>query len=116
MKGESTETSAARWSRRKGLTGTPREIGTRQHKYARDLLERYQRMFGERGLETEVSLKNGKSVRYGKEGSVRVDVFDPDTGEIWDYKFGSTPMTQRQIDRLLQHVRGATSVTPIYRP
>jgi len=113
---EEIGTRAQRWAKRKGLTGTPRQIGAKQHKYARDLLERYQSRFGQRGLQTEVSFKNGKVVRYGKKGSVRADVFDPATGEIWDYKFGTTPMSQRQFNRLLQHVDGVTSVTPIYRP
>jgi hypothetical protein len=104
------------WAQRKKLTGTARQIGTRQHTYARDVLRRYQRMFDDRGLRTEVSFFSGEEVRYGTRGSVRADVFDPATGQIWDYKFGTTPMTQRQIRRLLDNVKNATSVTPVYRP
>ena len=38
------------WATRRGLTGTPQQLGTWEHGYAQRLLNRYQDMFGDRGL------------------------------------------------------------------
>jgi hypothetical protein len=56
------------WGRGTHPTGTPRHNGTRMHKYAKNLLDRYQRMFGDRGLVTERSFIQGVEVSYGTKG------------------------------------------------
>ena len=43
-------TRADAWATRKGLTGTPQQLGTAKHGYAQRLLNRYQGMYGDRGL------------------------------------------------------------------
>ena len=101
---------------REGLTGTPREIGTLDHAYAKRLLDRYQRMFGDRGLVTERSFIGGLEVPYGSKGSVRLDVLDVNTGAVWDYKFGTTPMSAAQRLKILTNGPGVTSITPVMRP
>jgi hypothetical protein len=112
---EEIATRSRAWVQRKHLTGSARELGTRQHKRARDVLDRYQQMFGERGLVTERSFINGLEVPYGSKGSTRLDVLDTLTGDVWDYKFGVTPMSQGQINRIFQHGPGINSVTPLYK-
>ena len=82
-------TRAEAWGTRQGLPaagGGPRQ-GTLKHDYAARLLDRYQSMYGSRGLETEISFLNGGAVNYGTRGSVRLDVFESATGTAWDYKF-----------------------------
>jgi hypothetical protein len=51
-------------------------------------LDRYQKIYGDRGLQTEKSFKNSNYAKhYGEKGSVRVDVWDTKTGTAYDYKF-----------------------------
>ena len=103
------------WAQRKQLTGSARALGSRQHKHAKDVLDRYQRMFGDRGLATERSFIDGLEVPYGSKGSARLDVLDTITGDVWDYKFGVTPMSRSQINRIFQHGPGINLVTPLYK-
>ena len=109
-------TRAKRWVERRYPTGTPTDKGTRGHKYAKDLLDRYQEMFGDRGLKTEASFIRGQQVPYGTNGSTRLDVLDISARIVWDYKFGGTPITKRQIQRILQNGPGVMWVTPVPRP
>ncbi|EKK03426.1 hypothetical protein RBSH_01230 [Rhodopirellula baltica SH28] len=108
-------TRSRAWAQRKQLTGSARALGSGQHKHAKDVLERYQRMFGERGLVAERSFIDGLEVPYGSKGSTRLDVLDTLTGDVWDYKFGVTPMSQSQINRIFQHGPGINSVIPLYK-
>ena len=57
-------TRADAWAARKGLTGTPQQLGTAKHGYAQRLLNRYQGMYGDRGLVTETSWLNRNPVTY----------------------------------------------------
>ena len=78
--------------------------GTYKHTYARDLLNRYQRMYGDRGLRTETSWLDHVEVNYGTRGSVRLDVYDANTGSVFDYKFVSKPgtgLSQSQTYKIL---------------
>jgi hypothetical protein len=109
-------TRAKRWVERKYPTGTPTDNGTRGHKYAKDLLDRYQQIFGDRGLKTEISFIQGKQVPYGTKGSTRLDVLDVNARIVWDYKFGAKPMSKRQIERILQAGPRVTWVTQVHRP
>ena len=89
------------WAARNALRGSARQLGTAKHAYAMNLLERYQRMFGARGLLTEVSFLEGERVEYGTSGSARLDVMDVRTREIWDYKFGVRGLTPAQRLKIL---------------
>ncbi len=92
-----------------------REIGTAKHTYAKDLLNRYQSMYGDRGLVTESSWLGRNPATYGTKGSVRLDVWDMNSGAVWDYKFGVTPMSAAQRAKIMtQGPRGITSVTEVY--
>ena len=86
------------------IGGFGSKAGTLKHGYAEDLLQRYQRRFGDRGLELEGSWKNGLPVEYGTKGSVRLDVFDTTSGTIYDYKFtlNKPSLTQRRTSQILQ--------------
>ena len=107
---------AEAWGAREGLTGTARSIGSAKHFYAKQVLERYQRMFGDRGLVAERSFLNGGRVRYGLSGSARLDVLDINTGAVWDYKFGTTPMTAAQRLKVMTHGPGVPSITELHYP
>ncbi len=106
-------TRADAWATRQGLTGTPQQLGTWEHTYARDLLERYQSLFGDRGLVTERSWLGKNPAAYGTPASVRLDVFEPNTGTVWDYKFGVTSMSAAQRARIMANVPGVTSITEV---
>jgi hypothetical protein len=69
------------------------------------LLDRYQRRYGG-NLETEVSYIRGQRARYGQKGSTRLDVYDPITGDVYDFKFVKTPgrgISQRQQSKIRGH-------------
>ena len=104
------------WGVRQGLTGTPREIGTAKHAYARRLLNRYQSLYGDRGLVTESSWLRGNPVEYGTKGSTRLDVLEPSTGTVWDFKFGFTPMSAAQRANILTNGPGVTSIFELHFP
>jgi hypothetical protein len=82
-----------------------RLAGIDKHAYAARLLNRYQSMFGYRGLETEVSYLNGLRVPYGTAGSVRLDVLEAASRSAYDYKFVLSPPGLRagQVTRILQN-------------
>jgi hypothetical protein len=87
--------------------------GTFKHKYAENLLERYQRRFGDRGMEFETSWLNGNPARYGAKGSVRFDVFDTTNGTVYDFKFtrNQPALTQSRINQMFSH--GPTTIKTI---
>lgn len=75
-----------------GAAGTGAVQGTKKHAHADHLLERYQRLTGQRThLLRETSFLGGVQVPHGTKGSARPDVFDPLTGNIYDYKFVGQP-------------------------
>ncbi|MBL8122747.1 MAG: RHS repeat-associated core domain-containing protein [Blastocatellia bacterium] len=77
--------------------------GTKAHKYAETLINRYQRRFGDVGLETESSWLNGRTADYrGQKGSIRLDVLDLNSGNIYDFKFGKAGLTERRIEQIRQ--------------
>jgi hypothetical protein len=98
-------TRADAWATRQGLTGTPQQLGTWEHGYAQRLLIRYQSMFGDRGLSTEVRYLNGNLWRPGNPltGSVRLDVVEGPLNNpswVWDYKFGDSQLTPARISQI----------------
>ncbi|WP_158754718.1 ricin-type beta-trefoil lectin domain protein [Streptomyces sp. NRRL F-2580] len=90
--------------------GSGAVAGTKKHKYAETLLNRYQGIYGSRGLVAEQSYLNGVVVPHGTAGSARPDVYDPAAGIIYDYKFLVHPgrgIGQRQANLNANQVPGA---------
>ena len=123
---EEIATRAEAWGLRNGLPaagGGPVQ-GTLKHSYAAALLERYQQMFGNRGLLVEKSYIGGQQVPYGTPGSVRLDVFDEGwwagaTRKVFDYKFTRQqpptiplPRQQRILQEAPAGTQGVTAVGP----
>ncbi|MCP5335128.1 MAG: RHS repeat-associated core domain-containing protein [Oceanospirillaceae bacterium] len=92
-------TRADRWGNRQGLFLGPR-AGTLKHGYADELLTRYQNIYGQRGLKTETSWIGNAPATYGTRGSVRLDVWEPATGTVFDYKFGNAVLTVNQVNKI----------------
>ncbi|MFP4055133.1 MAG: hypothetical protein ACLFV7_14840 [Phycisphaerae bacterium] len=106
-------TRADAWAARKGLTGTPQQLGMVKHGYASRLLRRYQSMYGDRGLVVERSFLGGGEVPYGTSGSVRLDVLDLNTRAVWDHKFGAGGLRPAQELKIFTHGPGVTSVKEV---
>ncbi|MCT2278010.1 DNRLRE domain-containing protein [Micromonospora chalcea] len=92
------------------IGGSGAVAGTAKHAYADKLLQRYQGIYGNRGLVTEQSYLGGLPVPRGTAGSARPDVFDPASGIIYDYKFVLRPgrgIGRAQADNNADNVPGA---------
>ncbi|QQT26037.1 DUF6443 domain-containing protein [Sphingobacterium spiritivorum] len=79
------------------IGGIGRFAGTAKHKYATNLLERYQRIYGNRGLFTNFSFNNG----VGNRGTL--DVLDKINGIVYDFKFGKAVMSSSQYNKYLRN-------------
>lgn len=66
----------------RSVGGTGRLAGTAKHKYATDLLKRYEDIFGSRGFEY------GKQFNFGPGDRGVFDVFKRSSTTIFDWKFG----------------------------
>lgn len=101
----------------KKVGGSGAVPGTDKHTYAKKLLERYKRMTGERGnLLTEQSFLDGSPTRYGSKDSARPDVYDPQAGAVYDYKFTKNPgngISTRQQNHNASNLPNVTSQTEI---
>ncbi len=92
----------------KKVGGTGPYAGTRKHKYAEKLLERYQDMSGRRReLAAEKLFKGGKELNRGDptRGSTRLDVVDGKERVVYDYKFVQNPgkgLRPQQIQKIQQ--------------
>ena len=75
------------------IGGTGRFAGTAKHTYATNLLERYQSIYGSRGLEVNKFFNNG----VGNRGFL--DVLDNANGIIYDFKFGNAVMSRAQYTK-----------------
>jgi hypothetical protein len=64
------------------IPGRGNVAGIAKHTYATNLLERYQQMYGTRGLDLNRQIGQGL-------GSARPDVFDNQNNMIYDWKFGA---------------------------
>jgi hypothetical protein len=95
-------TRAQNWGTRRGL-GEGGTAGSLKHGYAKRLLERYQNRYGQRGLHAESSWINHGPTKYGKKGSTRLDVWEPGTGRVYDYKFGNATMSSEQLQTIMRH-------------
>ncbi len=68
-------------------------------------------------LQTEESFLAGESAAYGTKRSARPDVYDPNTGIIYDYKFIKNPgkgLSSKQINKNAQNVPNVPNVTNQY--
>lgn len=76
----------------KKIGGTGAAAGSRKHSYAERFMKRYQKMTKQRThLEVEESYLNGQIKPRGTPGSARPDLYDPITGNVYDYKFTTNP-------------------------
>src|SRR5690606_20826972 len=67
--------------------------GTAKHQYANKLLNRYQKIYGDRGLLPTHSFNNG----VGNRGFL--DVLDNTKGVIYDFKFGNAVISPAQFNK-----------------
>jgi hypothetical protein len=93
---------AEAWGGRKGLSTTGSVEGTIKHGYADRLLNRYQQMYGDRGLSTEVRYANGVPWREGVplKGAIRLDVVEGPLNNptaVYDYKFGNAVLSPSRV-------------------
>ena len=101
------------------IGGTGKVAGTQKHAYAKKLIDRYQNIYGDRGLKTETSWINRRSVPYGTRGSTRIDVLDTVNKCAYDYKFTQYPgkgLGQKQINRILtngpSYIKSVKEINP----
>lgn len=111
---QSIATRADNWGAR-GLTGNGPVVGTYKHGYAEAMLNRYQRMFGDRGLTTEARFVNGSEWRVGDPlaGSIRLDVTQgPLTAptHVWDYKFGGATLSPSRVIQIQNGIPNGANV------
>jgi hypothetical protein len=104
------------WGQREGL-GTGPEPGKEMHRYAENLLDRFQDIFGNRSLRTEVRYVGQQLWQQGDpiKGSVILDVVEGNPRSptaIYDYKFNGATLTAERTAEIL-HVGGFPSNTPI---
>jgi RHS repeat-associated protein len=100
---------------RQSFEGSARVQGTLRHSYADRLLTRYQDFYGSRGLSTEIRYLDGVP-DVGGRGSIRLDVVEGDLfspTSVFDYKFGSSGLTQPRIDQI-RRVGGFGDDVPIF--
>jgi hypothetical protein len=68
-------------------------------------------------LQAEPSYLNGIPVTRGTAGSARPDVYNPQTGEVFDYKFtrsSTSPISNRQQTHNRNNLPRVTSQTAIH--
>jgi RHS repeat-associated protein len=82
------------------IAGSGRFAGTAKHTYAMNLLKRYERRFGSRGLSYNQYF-NGKS------GKGFLDIYDEANGLIYDFKFGKAFMSKAQYKKYSESYEGA---------
>jgi RHS repeat-associated protein len=95
--------------------------GIKAHKYAEDLIARYQRRYNEfMEISTERSYTNGDIAQYrGEPGSVRLDVVVGDLGNprvVYDFKFGGAKLTNSRITQIRDttNFSSDTIIRPIF--
>ncbi len=103
-------TRAGQWAQRTRQQTTlanasPQTIGVKQHDYARRVLDRYQRIYGDRGLSTEVRYLDGLPWQPGDplKGSIRLDVVEGPLRSptaVFDYKFGNAGLTTGRVNQI----------------
>ena len=94
----------------KKVGGSGSVAGTKKHAYAKRLLDRYQKIYGDRGLRTEISYKKDEGiVKYGTKGSARIDVLDVKNKVAYDYKFTKRKgkgLSNKQRKKIIDYADG----------
>jgi hypothetical protein len=118
---QSIATRADNWGIRKDMGNGPL-VGIAKHGYAEELLNRYQRIFGDRGLTAEARYIGGAPWQSGMTttGSIRLDVVEgPLTNptRIWDYKFGQATLSPSRVTTIRDGIpNGANVPVMMVRP
>ena len=82
-------------------------VGQKKHDYAKRLGQRYQDMKGDKkNLQFEERYKDGGEWQknMGLKDSVKPDVYNKETGQAWDYKFGNAKLGQKQVKNLQKNL------------
>lgn len=85
----------------KAIGATGRFAGTEKHSYAFKLLERYQSIYGDRGINTNIFFDNNEIFGTGNRGFL--DIWDKSNNIIYDFKFGKTGMSKAQFDKYFRN-------------
>jgi RHS repeat-associated protein len=102
---QETATRANRWGSKNGLSGKSPLGGSEMHRYADNLLTRYQQIYGDRGLTTEVRYIHGTEWKRGMptKRSVILDVVEGPLHaptHVFDYKFGRSGLSTYRINQI----------------
>jgi RHS repeat-associated protein len=95
------------------IGGADRFAGTDKHNYATELLKRFQKIHGDRGLRTKEFFNNGP----GNRGFL--DVLDTTNEIIYDWKFGypnMSPLQLNQTPQMLKYQRNFDLPTQVIKP
>lgn len=89
------------------IGGTGDIAGIKKHSYTKKTLDKYQKRYGDRKLETEQNWRNGEILdkKDSTKSSVRLDVVDEANDIVYDYKFVKKPMGEipQQVKNIQQH-------------
>lgn len=85
----------------RAIGGIGRFAGTEKHIYSFKLLERYQKIYGNRGLRTNVYFNNEGLLGPNNKGFL--DVWDQTNNIIYDFKFGKTGMSKNQYEKYFRN-------------
>ncbi|MEO7172780.1 hypothetical protein, partial [Flavobacterium sp.] len=111
---QSIATRADNWGIRNGMGNGPL-VGTAKHGYAEALLNRHQRMFGDRGLTAEARYIGGAPWQPGMTttGSIRLDVVEgplANPTHVWDYKFGQATLSPSRTTQIQNGIPNGANV------
>ena len=78
--------------------------GSKKHGEAYRIANDYQEFVDDRGLKLEQPYKGHKSRKTNKKGGTRLDVYDTNDGQVYDYKFVKNPgkgLSNRQKNKII---------------
>lgn len=84
------------------IGGSDRFAGTAKHTYTKNLLGRYQSIYGDRGISV------GSNYFKGPAGKGFLDVVNHNTKTIYDFKFGNATMSNSQFTKYSTSFPGYT--------
>ena len=80
------------------------KAGSLKHGEAERIIANYQENIANRGLILEQNYLNHSKINNNAKGSVRLDVYDSVSNEVYDYKFVINPghgLSSRQINKIV---------------
>lgn len=91
------------------IGGSGRIAGIKKHTYSKKVIEKYQEMFGDRGIQFERNWRDKEALKKGEstKGSVRLDTYDEAANIVYDYKYVQTPgkgLKNDQVRRIKQNL------------